>query len=70
MKCPTCEYEFDAATGAECPRCGDSFSCASLSCGDCGACPTMVGSLRSMYARLLDSEDEPPSPGDIDSHTE
>lgn len=61
MNCPTCSYEFDAAKGFECPRCGDSFSCASLSCGDCGACPSMVSSVRTMYAKLTEPEAEPSS---------
>lgn len=59
MKCPTCSYEFDAAKGLECPRCGDSFSCSSLSCGDCGACPSMVASVKTMYAKLTEPQPEP-----------
>lgn len=70
MKCPTCDYEFDPANGLECPRCGDSFSCAALSCGDCGACPTMVGSLRSMYARLTNGDEDPPAPTEVEGGSE
>jgi hypothetical protein len=45
MKCPTCDFVFDAANGLECPRCGDTFDCSSLSCGECGACPSLSASV-------------------------
>jgi hypothetical protein len=59
MKCPTCEYEFDPAHGLECPRCGDSFSCASLSCGECGACPSLVGDVKTAIAKMREHSSEP-----------
>jgi rubredoxin len=66
MKCPTCGYTFDAAKGLECPRCGDTFSCSSISCGDCGACPSMVGTVKTAYAKLTADGQEPPRPGDVE----
>lgn len=59
MKCPTCGYEFEPdPTGPECPRCGSTFSCAALSCGECGACPSMVASVKTVYARFTDGPEE------------
>lgn len=71
MKCPTCSYEFEPRNPPTCPRCGESFSCSSLSCGDCGACPSMMASVRTMYAKLTDGTDSgPPSPGDVEQPSE
>lgn len=41
VSCSTCGYGFDPGDGLDCPRCGSSFDCTSLSCDDCGACPTI-----------------------------
>ena len=65
MKCPTCSYEFEPEGGLECPRCGDTFSCASLSCGDCGACPSVVASVRTVVAKFTDDPDESPADAEI-----
>ena len=68
MRCPTCAYEFDPSNGLECPRCGDTFDCSQLSCGECGACPSMVGGIRSMIEKV--TEEPEVSTTDLDSAPE
>ncbi|MFB6114180.1 MAG: hypothetical protein ABEJ58_08800 [Halodesulfurarchaeum sp.] len=60
MNCPTCGYEFDPEHGLECPRCGETFSCASLSCGECGACPSFVQGVRTAIASVREAAPREP----------
>ena len=52
MNCQTCEYEYDPTEQLECPRCGSTPDCSGLSCGECGACPTIEGTVRTALDRL------------------
>ncbi|MFB6153517.1 MAG: hypothetical protein ABEJ27_04620 [Halodesulfurarchaeum sp.] len=61
MKCPTCEYDFDPRDGLECPRCGETASCASLSCDECAACPSIVRGIRTTLARVREEGDDDPA---------
>ena len=52
MNCGTCGYEYDPTDRLACPRCGETPDCSGLSCADCGACPTVGGSVRSALDQL------------------
>ncbi|MFB6086480.1 MAG: hypothetical protein ABEJ84_06700 [Halodesulfurarchaeum sp.] len=52
MNCGTCGYEYDPEDQLECPRCGETPNCSNLSCADCGACPTIEGSIRTAIDSL------------------
>ena len=58
MICPRCEYEFDAANGLSCPRCGASVSCSKTTCAECGACSGPFDRLRHTVAERLDGGGE------------
>lgn len=46
MNCPTCGLDFEPTEDLQCPRCGASLSCSTVTCGDCGACEGVFEQLR------------------------
>jgi hypothetical protein len=44
--CPECGYEVDPNSGLQCPRCGSTLNCSSLSCSECNACSGVFEQLR------------------------
>lgn len=65
VDCPTCEYEFETATGLECPRCGESIGCSTIDCTECDACSSPLSRLGTkLTSRISFSPD-----GDESSQT-
>ena len=57
MNCPTCGYDVDPTLGMECPRCGESFTCDAVSCGECGGCTGTLGGLKDHLGNVGSGED-------------
>lgn len=65
VDCPTCDYEFETATGLECPRCGDAISCSSIGCEECEACSNPLSQLGTKVVSRIslsrEADDSSPS---------
>ncbi|MFB6124546.1 MAG: hypothetical protein ABEJ59_01140 [Halanaeroarchaeum sp.] len=50
VDCPTCGYELETTNGLQCPRCGNSIGCSTLSCADCDACASPLTRVKKSIA--------------------